>query len=662
MCGIFGIILGKNSSVSPTTLQSYTKDLFILSESRGKEASGMAIVKKNVVTINKQPVSATEFIRHRDFKSSFESTPETLIGHSRLVTNGHQENNANNQPTISKTTVLIHNGIIVNDKEITKKFPQVSINSDLDTQVACNLINFYSVSGHSQIQAIQKAYREIKGSASMAILTNNSTDLALATNTGSIFVANYSNPKIKVFASEKYILEKFTQNNNLETNLNSINQVKSGQGIAINYLNLKTKKFVLKTKSQIKTEKKVGTETYSIVDKSNQMKFEAKKVSYVSEIDNKIHLLQKHVPQFESIKKIKRCTKCILPKTMPFIYFDENGICNFCKLHTPPSHKGKAALQKHVDRFRKRDKPDCIVALSGGRDSSYGLHYVKNVLKMNPIAYTYDWGMITDTARRNQARLVGAMGVEHIIVSADIKKKRQDIKHHLMAWLKKPDLGMVPLFTAGDKQAEYYIEKLKKQTGIKLVIYCRGNELEDERFKFGHLGIFDGTPGGVIHDISVTDKIKISLYYLKQYLTNPNYINSSLWDTLFAYLSVYLMKHDFVYLWHYIPWNEKRIVSTLKNEYGWETAKDTVATWRIDDGTPAFYNYIYYTIQGFTEHDALRSNQIREGITTRSQALKIVEKENGIRYQSLKWYFDAINVDGNKVLNIIDKIPKLYTL
>lgn len=46
---------------------------------------------------------------------------------------------------------------------------------------------------------------------------------------------------------------------------------------------------------------------------------------------------------------------------------------------------------------------------------------------------------------------------------------------------------------------------------------------------------------------------------------------------------------------------------------------DTNTTWRIGDGTAAFYNYVYYTVAGFTEHDTFRSNQIREGQMTREE-------------------------------------------
>jgi hypothetical protein len=122
-----------------------------------------------------------------------------------------------------------------------------------------------------------------------------------------------------------------------------------------------------------------------------------------------------------------------------------------------------------------------------------------------------------------------------------------------------------------------------------------------------------------------------------------------------------MMPHkDFIYLWHYIPWNEKRIVATITNRYGWETAPDSVSSWRIDDGTPPFYNYIYYHVQGFTEHDGLRSNQIREGHISRSEALRLVREENKPRYESLAWYFDVLGMNGDNVLTTVDQMKTKY--
>ncbi|MEO6533006.1 MAG: hypothetical protein ABIO06_05460, partial [Pseudolysinimonas sp.] len=89
-------------------------------------------------------------------------------------------------------------------------------------------------------------------------------------------------------------------------------------------------------------------------------------------------------------------------------------------------------------------------------------------------------------------------------------------------------------------------------------------------------------------------------------------------------------------------------------------APDTQTTWRIGDGTAAFYNYAYYTIAGFTEHDTFRSNQIREGDITREEALRLVEEENQPRYPNLKWYLDVVGIDFATAIGAINRAPKLY--
>ena len=94
--------------------------------------------------------------------------------------------------------------------------------------------------------------------------------------------------------------------------------------------------------------------------------------------------------------------------------------------------------------------------------------------------------------------------------------------------------------------------------------------------------------------------------------------------------------------------------------YDWEKAVDTPTTWRIGDGTAAFYNYVYYTVAGFTEHDTFRSNQIREGQMTREKALLLLEEENRPRYQNIRWYLDTLGLDFERVIKIVNAIPKLY--
>ena len=347
---------------------------------------------------------------------------------------------------------------------------------------------------------------------------------------------------------------------------------------------------------------------------------------------------------------------------MPYIHYDAAGICNYCHAYQPFRPKDDSAIRAEFDKIRSKDgSPDCVVAFSGGRDSSYGLHLLKTKYDMNPIAYTYDWGMVTDLARRNQARMCGALGIEHIWLSADIKKKRAHVRRNVEAWLKNPDLGIIPLFMAGDKQFFWYANETMKKTGIGTMVFCT-NRLEKTDFKTGFLGLRpkDTEMRNNPSSLGIGPKAAMAWQYGRRFLGNPHYLNKSIPDTLWAYASYYLINQDHLYLFDYLDWQEDEVDRTLIGEYGWETAKDSDSTWRIGDGTAPFYNHIYYTVAGFTEYDTFRSNQIREGMLTRDEALALVREENEPRWASIRDYFGTINSDFDEAMRVIDRIPKLF--
>jgi hypothetical protein len=314
-----------------------------------------------------------------------------------------------------------------------------------------------------------------------------------------------------------------------------------------------------------------------------------------------------------------------------------------------------------VKQYRRANgEHDCIIPYSGGRDSTHTLHIAKKILKLNPIAFTYDWGMVNDLARRNIARVCGKLGVENIIVSANIRWKRENIKKNILAWLRKPNLGMVPLFMAGDKYFFYYCDQVKKQTGIKLNIWGI-NPLENTEFKVGFLDVPPDHNKKRIYSLSAKRQAKLFFNVGKNIVQNPKYLNSSVWDTLGSFFSRSIAPHrDYYHMFDYYRWDESEIDKLVLEEYEWEKAIDTKTTWRIGDGTASFYNYIYYTVAGFSEYDTFRSNQIREGMLSREEGLRLVMEENCPRYPSIKWYTDIVNIDFGATIKRINSIPKLY--
>jgi len=219
---------------------------------------------------------------------------------------------------------------------------------------------------------------------------------------------------------------------------------------------------------------------------------------------------------------------------------------------------------------------------------------------------------------------------------------------------------MIPLFMAGDKFFFYYTDKVKKQNDIKLNIWGI-NPLENTDFKVGFCGLPLRFNKKRIYSISIADQLKLFGYVGKNIIKSPSYINQSILDTLGSFASRYMAKKsDYYSMFDYYRWDEKEIENLIMDEYQWETAIDTKTTWRIGDGTAGFYNYVYYTVAGFSEYDTFRSNQIREGMLTREEALKLVNEENKPRFESIKWYLEIIGLDFETVIKKVNQIPKLY--
>ncbi|MBA3461277.1 MAG: hypothetical protein H0T46_15045 [Deltaproteobacteria bacterium] len=638
MCGIFGVICSSAEPADRLLVRDLAIALLQSSETRGREAVGVAIHDGEQIHVLKQAGSVTDFLANGKFHALLDKVlaeakpgkPIAITGHSRLATNGAQSNADNNQPVITQGTVALHNGIVVNDRKLAAAYPQIQVSGELDSEVLAAVLRTELDASKDLVTAARLTFRALEGSASVAMLFDHLDTMLLATNTGSLFQVTAGSTMM--FASERFILQRVIDQAAVSSRIGAvtIEQIRPGYALALSLDGKDRRAFSLSSDTGEGPIAPNG-HTVQIVDHSSRA------------------------------DRLKRCTKCILPETYPYMDFDEQGVCRYCRNWKTIRPKGEQALFDAIEPYRSKDgSPDVIVAFSGGRDSSYGLHYVKKTLGMNPVAFTYDWGMVTDLARRNQARLCGALGVEHIIRSADIGAKRRYVRKNVEAWLKKPELGMVTLLMAGDKEFYQHARQLRKETGIKLVIFCTGNLIEEAPYKTGLMGFRQDDDGMVLTKMSTRNKAAMLWYYAKNYLKNPAYINESLLDTANAFWQTFVVKDDFLYLYHYLPWNEDEIVGTIRREYDWEIATDTQTTWRIGDGTAAFYNYIYGTIAGFTEDEAMLSNMVREGYIDRDEAMRRGAEYSKPRWPSIREYAQLVGFSAEEALQIINAAPKLY--
>jgi len=604
MCGIFGIVSA--GAVSPSDVRLLARH----SQQRGRDSSGLLCLGVGSATVYRADYSITRLLRSSKWPGSL-----AVLGHSRLITNGL----ADNQPIVRDGVCVFHNGIVVNHAEIWGDIG-TSPRQQIDTEVIAAIAARHLADGGDVNGVPARVLALCRGIVTCALAIPSQGKLFLFSNNGSLYIGRKADATL--FASEEYSLR--------QCDCTAIRQIREGEALEI--------------------PKVDGKLTASDVCERRMDLIPA--LGSAAAAEERMLVQPKH--------ELRRCTKCILPHTMPFISFDESGVCNYCRHYRPRNiPRPKEELFRLVESYRRPSGTECIVPFSGGRDSCYGLHLIVNELKLRPVTYTYDWGMVTDLGRRNISRMCGELGVENIIVAEDIAKKREYIRMNLKAWLRSPHLGMVSILTAGDKHFFRYVETVKQQTGVKLNLWGV-NPLEVTHFKAGFLGIPPNFEEKRVYTHGVMKQLRYQWLRLKAMLRSPGYFNRSMWDTFSGeYYRSFTAKDDYFHIFDYWRWDERVVDDTL-SRYDWEKAPDTKTTWRIGDGTAAFYNYIYYTVAGFSEHDTFRSNQIREGDLTRDEALRLVEDENLPRYPNIKWYLDAVGLDFSSTIDTVNSIPRLH--
>ena len=117
---------------------------------------------------------------------------------------------------------------------------------------------------------------------------------------------------------------------------------------------------------------------------------------------------------------MKRCTKCILPECFPGIVFDGNGVCNFCHSFDKRWKKfdwdrKRYELENIVKKVKAKNRRyDCLVPVSGGKDSAYALYIVTKKYKMKALAVNFNNGFASPVASQNLAHMARKFDADFI--------------------------------------------------------------------------------------------------------------------------------------------------------------------------------------------------------------------------------------------------------
>tara|TARA_Y100001970_G_C14251985_1_gene872522 strand:- start:229 stop:1371 length:1143 start_codon:yes stop_codon:yes gene_type:complete len=349
--------------------------------------------------------------------------------------------------------------------------------------------------------------------------------------------------------------------------------------------------------------------------------------------------------------KVTYCKKCVLPSSSAVpIEIDEYGICSACRtseqVHDIDWDKRMLQLKKLLEQYKSDDGSnyDCIIPVSGGKDSYFQIHLIKNVLGYNPLLVTYNGNNWTKEGYENLHNMRNAFSCDHhfITPSIDLIKRLNRLcfkKMGDMNWHAHSGIFTVPFIVA----VKY---------NIPLLFY-------------GEHGFMDL---GGMH--SYDDYVEFTQRYRLEHLQRGYDWHDMIGDKDEPIEKREMLNYIFpkdedirrvgvrgIFISNYVKWSGNDNAKIAK-KYGWkESEQNFERTYRkvsnLDDmhenGIHDYLKYIKFGYGRATDHVC---KDIREGKMTREEGINIIRKMDHIKSKDLyRWlkYIDMTEEEFDRI-------------
>jgi N-acetyl sugar amidotransferase len=338
---------------------------------------------------------------------------------------------------------------------------------------------------------------------------------------------------------------------------------------------------------------------------------------------------------------IRYCAKCLYPDSKPDLLFDANGVCSACRNFEARAEVEWEAREREflqlVDEYRSKDGSnyDCIVPVSGGKDSTY---QVLRVLKLdlNPLCVTATTDSLSDIGRRNIENLKN-LGVDYLEVTLNppVRRKLNRICLRKIGDISWPE--HVAIFTVPVRMAVAF--------GVRLIVWGENPQNEyggpgaaanDRVLTRRWLEEFGGLLGLRVSDLVGHEGFKPRDLIQYTYPTDAELQRVGVTG---------------LFLGHYFPW-DGWANAVYAQAHGFESfprfVEGSLANYEnLDNYQTGIHDYFKHLKFGFGRATDIACNHIRRGRLSRRDALELVKLHDG----KFPWTYL-----GRRIEDILDEI------
>ena len=323
---------------------------------------------------------------------------------------------------------------------------------------------------------------------------------------------------------------------------------------------------------------------------------------------------------------MKRCARCIFPETIPDVTFDNQGVCSYCQNYQPIVLKSEDKLLKLIETAKAANqKYDCIVPLSGGRDSTFVLYLSKKKFDLNPLAVNFNNEFRNEQALKNMVNACRILDVD--LVSF---KSKRNLAHRIIPHSIKHTLRFgIELLTRNICLACVY--------GYHAVVYREAEKYSAPLILWGFSQVEQTTHMTSKHLRTALEKNfvkKINIHHFRskyyQWLLRMEFPVPGNFSRNIRLRNVVLKNKNIkeIWLYNYIPWDRKKAKEIIMSELRWKKPDDAISTWRTDCYLEPLLNYCFMNIFGCSKHCFGYHNMINENQMSREEALEQESKQS----------------------------------
>ena len=313
---------------------------------------------------------------------------------------------------------------------------------------------------------------------------------------------------------------------------------------------------------------------------------------------------------------MRYCTRCLMPDTRPGSIFDDKEVCQACinyeKRKIINWKERKKELRKLCDKYRREDGYyDCVIPVSGGKDSHFLVYTMKEEMGMNPLLITVgDPFTKTEAGLRNFRNLGDTFGCDHILFDLSIDLFRRVTR------IAFEELGNPLMFI----EAAIYTVPVKMAIpfGIPLIVYGENSAYE--------YGTTDKESYSAMETISRIFK-SIDIDFWLQRGVSRKEVNAIIPPTKKELEEI---QPEPIFMSFFSPWSSTKHLGVVKR-YGF---RDLTHEWKregciedfeqIDSVAYMVHLWLKYPKFGFSRTSDIASRRVREGTLSLSQAKKLI--------------------------------------